>query len=269
MLDLEAARKVAEAAAQSAGEEIRRFIGRPLHTMEKSSPHDLVTEVDKNCQRIIEEQLLTAFPNSEILGEETVKPGSEAAIEAVAKADQTRLWVIDPIDGTLNFIRGIPFCSVAIGLVEQGKGVVGVIYDPVRDEMFSGTLGGPVTVNAIPVSVSEVADLSSAVLTSGFPSGKFRDKNAEQFLHFSRNVRNLRAMGSAALHLAYVAAGRVDGFWQFDLNAWDLLAGAVLVQGAGGMVSDLSGDTYTLATRHVAASNGKVHEQLLGDLRTL
>ncbi len=267
MLDLLAAQKAAEKAARAAGEEIRRHIGNPEQTLEKSSPHDLVTEVDKRCQGIIESILLEAYPKSQLLGEEAVGAGRDAAIQAVKEADSSFLWVVDPIDGTLNFIRGIPFCTVSIGLVYEGKAVLGVIYDPMRDEMFSGIEGQSVTLNGKPVWVSDVDDVFAAVLSSGFPTGDYRGKNAEQIRRFGSHARNVRAMGSAALHLAYVAAGRLDAFWENDLNAWDLLAGAVLVQTAGGRVSDEDGSAYSLSTRHVVATNGKIHEQILADLR--
>jgi myo-inositol-1(or 4)-monophosphatase len=267
MINLDAACSVAESAARAAGEEIKKYIGKPLTTMEKSSPHDLVTEVDKRCQAIIESALLSAYPDSQVLGEEAVDPGSAAAIKAVEAAEQRFLWVVDPIDGTLNFIRGIPFCSVSIGLVYEGHAVLGVIYDPMRDEMFSGVTGGIATVNGLPVQVSDVPDVFSAVLASGFPTGDFRGKNAEQIRRFGHHARNVRAMGSAALHMAYVAAGRLDGFWENDLNAWDLLAGAVLVQVAGGVVTDADDRPYSLATRHVVATNGRIHARLISDLR--
>ena len=267
MLDLIAAQKVTETAARAAGDEIRKHLGKPEHTMEKSSPHDLVTEVDKRCQEIIESILLDAYPSSKLLGEEAVGPGSKAAIQAVKDADPTFLWVVDPIDGTLNFIRGIPFCAVSIGLMHEGKAVIGVIYDPIRDEMFSGIAGKEATANGHPMRVSGVDDVFAAVLASGFPTGDFRGKNAEQIRRFAFHARNVRAMGSAALHMAYVAAGRLDGFWENDLNAWDLLAGAVLVQTAGGMVTDEDGNDYALSTRHVVATNGKIHRQILADLQ--
>ncbi len=265
-MDLQKAQQVAQQSARVAGEQIRKFIGRPLQTLQKSSPHDLVTEVDKACQEAIYEILQNAYPTSGLLGEESVAPGAVAASLAVEQANQDLLWVVDPIDGTLNFIRGLPACTVSIGLVVEAIGVVGVIYDPMRDEMFSAIRGQGAFCNGRLMHVSTEQDLASSVLASGFPTGAYRGRSAEQIKRFGYHVRNVRAFGSAALHLAYVAAGRLDGFFENDLNAWDLLAGAVMVEAAGGRVSDVVGDPYCLATRHIAATNGKLHDQLLRDL---
>lgn len=265
-LDYDAATRAAEEAARIAGEQIRRFIGRPTTTTAKSSPNDLVTEVDKACQEAIEAHLRARYPDSAFLSEEAVAPGSEAAAAAVRDANQALLWVVDPIDGTLNFIRGLPACTVAIGLIHDESPVVGVIYDPLRDEMFSATAGIGAYLNGQRLAVSTVDSVAEAVLASGFPTGTFRGRSAEQIRRFGNHARNVRALGSAALHLAYVAAGRLDGFWENDLNAWDLCAGAVLVQEAGGRVTDSDGGGYTLATRHVVATNGRIHALLLRDL---
>ncbi len=265
-MDLDDAKQAATEAARVAGDLIRRYIGRPEQTLIKSSPHDLVTEVDKACQDVIMDMLSQMYPESAFLGEETVAPGSVAATLAAQEADRRFLWVVDPIDGTLNFIRGLPACTVSIGLVVLGEPAVGVIYDPLRDEMFTGITGQGAALNGAPMRVSDVDDLSSALLASGFPTGAYRGKNAEQIKRFGYHVRNVRAFGSAAMHLAYVAAGRLDGFWENDLNAWDLLAGAVLVKAAGGEITDALGAPYTLETRHVAATNGRIHSELLRDL---
>ncbi|PWI58975.1 inositol monophosphatase family protein [Sulfoacidibacillus thermotolerans] len=265
-MDLQNAQRVAQAAARVAGEQIRTFIGRPAQTHQKSSPHDLVTEVDKACQTAIYEILQKEYPTSVLLGEESVPPGAAAATLAVQQVERDLLWVVDPIDGTLNFIRGLPACTVSIGLMVESVGRVGVIYDPMRDEMFSAIRGQGAYCNGRPMRVSTEADLSSSVLASGFPTGAYRGRNAEQIRRFGYHVRNVRAFGSAALHLAYVAAGRLDGFWENDLNAWDLLAGAVMVEAAGGRVTDADGAPYSLDTRHVAATNGHIHDQLLRDL---
>lgn len=265
-LDLFQAEQVAQAAARIAGTLIREWIGRPKTTTEKSSPHDLVTEVDKACQEAIQKHLSKEFPNSSFLGEEGVAPGSEAATRAAAEANRDFLWVVDPIDGTLNFIRGIPVCTVSIGLLYEGRDVVGVIYDPMRDEMFSASEASGATLNGQPMHVSQEANLTNAVLASGFPTGAYRGKNAEQIKRFGYHVRNVRALGSAAIHLAYVAAGRLDGFFENDLNAWDVTAGATLVRLAGGLVTDVEGQLFSLDTRHIAATNGKIHQQLLHDL---
>jgi len=256
----DSALQAAEAAARAAGSEIRAMIGRPRVTTTKSSPHDLVTEVDKRCQEIIATHLLRDFPQSSFLGEEQVAAGADAAAQAIHAADTTCLWVVDPIDGTLNFIRGIPACTVSIGLVIEDIATVGVIYDPLRDEMFTGAVGVGAWLNGNEMRVSGEAQLSHAVLGSGF--GAIADRRPQA----GYPVRSVRAFGSAAMHLAYVAAGRLDGYWEYDLNAWDVCAGAVLVTSASGRVGDVDGSPFTLCTRNIVATNGWLHEVLLQDL---
>jgi myo-inositol-1(or 4)-monophosphatase len=256
-------------AASRAGEQIREWIGRPLTQAAKSSRHDLVTEVDKACQDIIATHLVGLFPESTLLGEETVAPGSEAAAEATLAADTRFLWVVDPIDGTQNFIRGVPFCAVSIGLVVAGEPVAGVIYDPLRDEMFYGAKDLAMQVDGVAAGVSNETSVEDAILASGFPNGTYRKQNVRQVERFAHSARSVRALGSAALHLAYVACGRIDGFFENDLNAWDLCAGVVLVQAGGGRVTGTAGEPYNLALRHVVASNGLIHDEILSDLRSL
>lgn len=267
IIDERAAWETAERAARAAGDEIRKWIGRPRQTAAKSSACDLVTEVDKACQEIIRETLSAAFPASQMLGEESVAPGSEAAARAVTEARREFLWVVDPIDGTLNFIRGIPACTVSIGLMIDDQPVIGVVYDPMRDEMFGGRAGHGAYLNGTMIRVSPEPRLEHAVLASGFPPGGYRGRNAGQIMRLGRHVSSVRAFGSAALHLAYVAAGRVDGFWENDLNAWDLCGGVVLVLAAGGRATDAHGSPYQLGTRHIVATNGHIHEELLRELR--
>lgn len=260
----------AEGAARLAGELIREKLGHAERIGEKSSASDLVTEVDKEAQKRIERYIQQVYPHHDFLGEEAVLPGaaaSAAALEAAREAEY--LWIIDPIDGTTNFIHGFPFCSVSIALAHRGELIVGVIYDPLHDELFRAVRGQGATLNGRPLRVSKEERLQQALLATGFagdPHGT-RQANLRGVLSLALRVRSIRTAGSAALHLAYVAAGRLSGFWEVDLNAWDVAAGSLLVQEAGGQVSDTRGCAYNLAVRHIVASNGLIHKELLRVLK--
>ncbi|BCJ86723.1 inositol monophosphatase family protein [Effusibacillus dendaii] len=257
---------VAEQAAREAGNLILDKIGKATVVGEKTSNVDLVTEVDKQSEAVIRTELLAAFPEHKILGEEGVAPGSQASAEALSKSLSAEyLWIVDPIDGTTNFVHGFPVCTVSIALVHKEEVIAGVIYDPFRDEMFSAKRNGGATLNGEPIAVSDEETLDVSLLATGFPGDKqwARAVNLRGINALSPVCRNIRAAGSAALHLAYVASGRLSGFWEIDLNAWDLAAGSLLVQEAGGMVTDTEGEPYTLHVRHIAASNGKIHSPLI------
>ncbi|WP_018130922.1 inositol monophosphatase family protein [Effusibacillus pohliae] len=261
---------VAEAAAREAGNLIRERIGQAREVGEKTSKVDLVTEVDKQSESVIRTELLAAFPEHKILGEEGVAPGSQASAEALSKALSAEyLWIVDPIDGTTNFVHGYPGCTVSIALAHRGEVIVGVIYDPLRDEMFTARRNAGAYRNGQRISVSKEYDLQVSLLATGFPGdrGWARDVNMRGIAALSPLCRNIRAAGSAALHLAYVACGRLSGFWEIDLNAWDLAAGSLLVQEAGGEVTDTEGDPYTLEVRHIVATNGHIHDDLIRVLK--
>lgn len=257
---------VAEAAAREAGHLIRERIGQAREIGEKTSNVDLVTEVDKQSEAVIRTELLAAFPEHKILGEEGVAPGSEASAEALNKALSAEyLWIVDPIDGTTNFVHGFPGCSVSIALAYREEVIVGVIYDPLRDEMFTASKEQGAFVNGERIRVSQEDILEVSLLATGFPGDKgwAREVNLRGMTALTPMCRNIRAVGSAALHLAYVACGRLSGFWEIDLNAWDLAAGSLLVQEAGGKVTDTEGDDYALHVRHIAASNGNIHNEFI------
>ncbi|MFC4767757.1 inositol monophosphatase family protein [Effusibacillus consociatus] len=261
---------VAEAAAREAGHLIRERIGRAREVGEKTSNVDLVTEVDKQSEAVIRTELLAAFPEHKILGEEGVAPGSAASAEALNKALSAEyLWIVDPIDGTTNFVHGLPGCTVSIALAHRGEVIVGVIYDPLRDEMFTASRNQGAFLNGTPISVSKEDNLGVSLLATGFPGDKewAREVNLRGMVALSPICRNIRAIGSAALHLAYVACGRLSGFWEIDLNAWDMAAGSLLVQEAGGTVTNTAGVDYSLDVRHIAASNGLIHTELIRALK--
>lgn len=251
--------------AAKAGEWIKLKLGAHATLAMKSNAHDLVTEVDKGSETMIRNLIRTHFPHHSILGEEGVAPGAEASAQALKEMqDDEYLWIVDPIDGTTNFVHGFPFFSVSIALAHRGEVIVGVVYDPNRDELFVAEKGKGAYVKGKPLSVSGESKLSDSLIATGFPAdGKLAlPTNMKGLAAVTPKVRNIRIAGSAALHMAYVAAGRLSGFWEIGLNSWDIAAGALLIQEAGGQVTDTAGQPYTLATRHVLATNGAVHEEL-------
>lgn len=261
---------VAVNCASKAGEWIKSRIGRFAEPDLKQSMHDLVTEVDKGSERLIRNLIATHFPQHSFLGEEGVEPGSEASAKALEAASEAEyLWIVDPIDGTTNFVHGFPFYSVSIALAHKGKVIVGVVYDPSKDEMFVAERGKGAYVHGKLMSVSKEKALRQCLVATGFPTERqlALPLNLRQIQAVAPQVRNLRTAGSAALHMAYVASGRLSGFWEIGLNSWDLAAGSLLIEEAGGRITDRDGEPYHLGVRDVVASNGAVHDELLAALR--
>ncbi|MDI3327010.1 MAG: inositol monophosphatase family protein [Alicyclobacillaceae bacterium] len=258
--------QIAEKAVREAGALMKEKAGRPETVETKTNAHDLVTEVDRRCEELISGRIREAFPSDFVLGEETV--ARHGGIRAVLDAGIDHLWIADPIDGTTNFVAGIPFFCASLAYAYRGTIQVGVIYHPHLDELFTAVRNRGAFVNGQKLAVARTASLRDSILATGFPSGEFhRAVNARGLGQLIPKCRNIRTMGSAALHLAYVAAGRITGFWENNLNPWDLAAGALLVSEAGGRVTDTQGGPYTLAVSHVAATNGLIHEELLRHLR--
>ena len=261
---------VAVNCASKAGEWIKSRIGQFAEPDLKHSMHDLVTEVDKGSERLIRNLIGTHFPHHSFLGEEGVEPGPEASARALEKvSDAEYLWIVDPIDGTTNYVHGFPFYSVSIALARKGQVIVGVVYDPSRDELFVAERGKGAYVHGKRMSISGEKALRQSLVATGFPADHVAalPANLKQIQAVAPQVRNVRVAGSAALHMAYVAAGRLSGFWEIGLNAWDLAAGSLLVEEAGGRVTDQSGEPYHLGVRNVAASNGWIHGELLEALK--
>lgn len=256
--------------AAKAGEWIKSKSGSFTQLDTKYSMHDLVTEVDKGSERMIRNLIATHFPHHAFLGEEGVEPGPEASARAIREmSDEEYLWIVDPVDGTTNYVHGFPFYSVSIALAHRGEVIVGVVYDPSRDELFVAERGKGAYVHGRVMQVSGEETLSRSLVATGFPADQHvaLPANLKGIQALAPKVRNLRIAGSAALHLAYVAAGRLSGFWEHNLSAWDIAAGSLLVEEAGGRMSDLSGERYHLGVRNVAASNGRVHDELIEELR--
>jgi myo-inositol-1(or 4)-monophosphatase len=231
--------------------------GVQAHT--KSTPFDLVTEADKASETIIVAVLTEAFPNHRILAEEG--GGNHAESEYV--------WLVDPLDGTTNFAHGHPQFSVSIALQHAGSTVVGVVYNIMRDELFTAARGAGARLNGRPIRVSCTPTLTHSLLATGFPYDRQTDpqNNLDQFSDLLLRAQGVLHGGSAAIDLAAVATGRLDGYWEFKLQPWDLAAGAMLVDEAGGRVTTPQGAALDLWTGNVVASNEHIHGEMLAHLR--
>jgi len=222
---------------------------------------DLVTAADRASEKLIVERLQDKWPQHGIVGEEGTRSDTGAEYR----------WFVDPLDGTTNFAHGYPVFCISIALTRQDDQLeVGVLYDPTRDELFSAERGAGATLNGKPMHVSKITRLAESILGTGFPSHK-RHKNPN--IHFYQQLtlrsHGVRRAGSAALDLANVAAGRYDGFWEFNLNPWDTAAGVLIVQEAGGTVTRFDGAPFRLDSREVLASNSLIHEVLLENFREI
>ncbi|MGH0030931.1 MAG: inositol monophosphatase family protein [Myxococcota bacterium] len=231
----------------------------------KSASIDLVTEVDHACEALIVETLRRERPGDAILAEEG---GGED------RDDADWRWVIDPLDGTMNYAHGYPRFCVSIGVERRGgdggrSAEVGVVYDPLLDELFCAVRGGGATLGDRPIRVSQEAELGRALLATGFAYDVHRshDDNVDHFAHFVKRARGLRRDGSAALDLCYVAAGRLDGYWELKLHPWDVCAGNLIVEEAGGRISDFHGRPANGDGLRTVASNGQLHDAMIEVLR--
>lgn len=256
--------------AAKAGEWIKTKLGNHTSLSLKYSAQDLVTEVDKGAEMMIRNLVQTHFPDHSFLGEEGVEPGPEASTRALQSVrDAEYLWVVDPLDGTTNFVHSFPFFSVSIALAHRGEVIVGVVYDPIRDELFVAEKGKGAYVRGRRMGVSSEQSLRESLIATGFPADQnyALPLNMKGLQALVPQVRNIRSGGSAALHMAYVAAGRLSGFWELGLNAWDLAAGSLLVTESGGRITDIKGNPYDLGVRHVVASNSHIHDEFLHALQ--
>ncbi|HUR21110.1 MAG TPA: inositol monophosphatase family protein [Vicinamibacterales bacterium] len=247
---------VAAEAALAAGRLQLNFLRRDLQ-IHKKGAIDLVTEADVAVEQDIRARVARHFPDHVFLGEEGAQ--SPAATESPFR------WIVDPIDGTTNFVHGLPLFCVSIALEIEGRVEVGVVYAPVADELFTAERGEGARLNGHRLRVTSETSLIDALLVTGFPP-QARDGQAEQlaiFGEFLSRARAVRRLGSAALDLAYVAAGRFDGFWERSLHGWDVAAGALLVEEAGGRVTGFSGGAFDPFGGELLASNGAIHAQLV------
>jgi myo-inositol-1(or 4)-monophosphatase len=246
--------------ARGAGEIQRARYETKLKIETKSGPIDLVTEVDRECEALIVNGIQDARPADAILAEEG---GS------VERDDASWRWVVDPLDGTVNYAHGFPRFCVSIGAEYRGERQVGVVYDPLLDEMFSAVRGQGAFLGERRLAVSERSALGESLVATGFAYDIHRSDtdNLEQFQRMIKSARGLRRDGSAALDLCYVACGRLDAYWELKLKPWDVAAGLLILSEAGGHASNFSGGPCPASGVELASSNGRVHEEMLGILR--
>jgi len=257
----------AAAIAREAGARLREFFAQGVETEYKGDV-DLVTVADRTVEKLIRIQLSEAFPDHGVYGEEGTRE----------RLDGEFRWYVDPLDGTTNFAHGFPQFCVSMGLEQRpsalesaqkepgldGQMVAAVIYDPMRDELYTAERGRGAWLNGKPIHVSRIPVLAEALISTGFPSRKRHDSPNIHFYHeFTLRSHGVRRAGSAALDLAFVAAGRLEAFWEFNLNPWDTAAGILLVEEAGGQVTGFAGQSFELNSQEVLASNGLIHAELV------
>jgi len=244
-------------AARAAGDLLRGRLGA-THQIRHKGPADLVTEMDRQAEDLIAGMLREAFPAYGLVGEE----GGEQLV-----ADNPR-WLVDPLDGTANYSRGYPFFAVSIALEQDKELTVGVVYNPILDELFVAERGGGATLDGRPIQVSSTVSLDDSIVASGFPYDAWTndDDNGREWHRFIKRALSLRSDGAAALDLCHVATGRLDGFWELELGPWDMAAGALIVQEAGGTVTHIGGGPFSPYQRGVLATNGHLHAEMLAVL---
>jgi myo-inositol-1(or 4)-monophosphatase len=255
---LQGTRRIAVEVAREAGRTLLGGWGtRPAVDYKAGEDINLVTEYDKRSEALIVARLAAAFPGDRIVAEEGTTVGGEAG--------SARVWYVDPLDGTTNFAHGFPLFSVSLGLCVNGRAALGVVEAPAMGWSFAGTTtGGGSSWNGQPVAPSRVERLASALLVTGFPYARNPlQTNLPEWAAFTAAAQGTRRLGSAALDLCFVACGWLDGYWERALHPWDLVAGAAIVNGAGGRATDLDGTPFDGETGRVLASNGRIHDQMM------
>ncbi|MGQ9802006.1 MAG: inositol monophosphatase family protein [Candidatus Saccharicenans sp.] len=246
------------AAAREAALEAGHFLREGLDQKKEvdfKGQVDLVTAYDRRSEELIYEKLSRIFPEHSFLAEENIKQ----------KKESDYCWLVDPLDGTTNYAHGLPVFCVSIALLWREEIIIGVVYDPCRQELFTAVRGQGAYLNDRPVRVSDSKELGRSLLATGFPYDvrTSPDNNLSHFANFAVRAQAVRRLGSAALDLCYVACGRFDGYWELKLKPWDLAAGALMVREAGGRVSDLQGQEFAISSPHLVASNGLIHQAML------
>ena len=250
--------EVALAAAHAGGELLKSRVGK-IKSVDYKSAYNLVTDVDKASEELIINTIRCAFPEDSFLGEEGgIKEGR-------AHSGTIRRWIIDPLDGTTNYTHGYPFFAVSIGVEEDGVVTHGVVFNPISNELFRASLGGGAFLNDEAIHVSKSASLDNSLLATGFPPDTVNNvyNNMDSFKHITNICHGVRRDGSAALDLSFVACGRLDGFWERKLSAWDVAAGALIVHEAGGTVTNLESGPLDIMSGHILASNGIIHSEIV------
>ena len=242
-------------AIKESGAIIQKYFQGTFTVESKEGINNLVTEVDKMSEDKIISIIKKYYPGHSIISEES---GEE-------KQDSPYQWIIDPIDGTVNFAHGIPICCVSIGLKKGDELIFGSVYNPMMNELFFAEKGKGATLNGVPISVSKKSDFRMACLVTGFPY-KWPDEREHPIKVFERFVLEglpVRRLGSAAIDLCWVACGRFDGFWEYNLSSWDVAAGYLIVEEAGGRITNFDGDKYSVFDKQTLATNGLIHEEML------
>ena len=244
--------------AKEAGALLRDRLGTRIDISHKGSIN-LVTDVDLASEKLIREAISTYYPRHEILAEEG----------GLTENKSEYRWIVDPLDGTTNYAHGYPVFCVSIALEHKGEVMLGVVYDPMREELFAAERGGGAALNNRPIRVSRIDDLTQSILSTGFPYDIKTSKltNLDHWANFALNAQALRRDGAAALDLCYVACGRYDGFWELNLSPWDTAAGALIVTEAGGRATDFGGGPFSNYKPEVLASNGLIHERMIEVLK--
>jgi myo-inositol-1(or 4)-monophosphatase len=258
---LGAERDLAIELARTAGDLLRDELRGPRRIVFKGSPTNLVTEMDARVEALVVDGLLAAFPDDAILAEER---GAQAGRSG-------RRWIIDPLDGTTNYAHGLPVYGVSIALEIRGRVELGVVYDPSQRELFVAERGGGAYCNDARLTVSSATTLNASLLATGFPYDirVNPDNNLREYPVFAVRTRGVRRMGSAVIDLAWIAAGRFDGFWELRLGPWDVAAGGLLVEEAGGRLTSLTGGPLDIEAPTLVASNGRIHDEILAVLKEI
>ncbi|WP_181438695.1 inositol monophosphatase family protein [Paenibacillus sambharensis] len=249
--------------AREAGTLMKKMLDDELHIEQKKNDSDLVTQADRRCEELLRNRLAQVYPGHWILGEEM--DGGIDSYTAFKQRGGGYGWIIDPIDGTTNYIHRIPHFAVSIGIVKDGQPVAGVVYNPLTDELFHAVKGGGAYLNDARIQVSQKERrLSEAVLATGFYAGDWHEESEAlpQIKRFVGSCRNLRMNGAASLDLCWVACGRLTGFWHRGLHPWDAAAGSLIVTEAGGRVTDRFGAAFHLAMDSLVATNGWTHDEI-------
>lgn len=248
---------ICEAAARLAASELNQWRGK--FKVRSKAPSDLVTEADEAAQRVISDYLETEVPSHLFLGEES--PDADASQVSAAEY----IWIVDPLDGTTNYVHGFPYYCVSIALASHGKLLVGTVYNPTNDDCFSAAAGQGATLNGEPIRVSETSRMSESMLAASFPADVDRDSvEVNRFLKVLDSCRSVRRLGAAALNLANVAAGRIDGYWASTTNAWDVAAGLLLVQEAGGVITNMKGGEFNIDDPDfIVAATPELHSEIM------
>ena len=241
--------------SKEAGELIKNNFGKVQSVEFKTNELNLVTETDKASEKLITDFIKKKYPSHGILAEE----GSEANKNA------EYLWVIDPLDGTTNFAHGLPIFSVSIGLQKNGETIAGVVYDVNRDIIYSAEKNSGSFANGTGINVNKNINLGHSMLVTGFPYNvkENPDKCYERFIEFLKNARAIRRLGSAAIDFCYVANGIFEGFWEVSLHPWDICAGKLIVEEAGGLVTDFDGNKIDIYSKRILATNGLIHQKMI------